>query len=97
MDNCEISKNVTGGGWQSTELNWCHFSTVETQKSFTLDKKDILSLRIKMNFPNKFMNSVTTKYHACCVLNSFVSNYWGENRVLWLPNVLCLKVSIYSI
>lgn len=86
MDNCDNSKNVTSGGWQSTELNWCHISTVETKESLTLDKKDILSLKIKMSLPDRFMNSAAIKSHsifplsAFCVLNFFVSNHWERTE-----------------
>lgn len=100
MDNCDNSKNVTSRGWQSTELNWCHFSKVDTKKSLTLDKKDIFNLKIKMSFCNRFVNSAAIKYHsffplgASCVLNIFVSIYW-EKTEFFGCRIHCLNVSIY--
>jgi hypothetical protein len=89
MDNCDDSRNVTSWDWQSTELNWCHFSIADTKKSLILDKRDILNPKIKMSFPNKFMIAVAVRKHSFFplgifhVFNSFVSNDW-EKGIPWL-------------
>lgn len=40
---------MTNESWQSTGINWHHFSTIDMKKSLILVKKDALNLKIKMS------------------------------------------------
>lgn len=82
MDNCDNSRNMTSTsmGLQSTGLNWCHFSIVDTKKCHRLEKVRRLKLKIKM-FPapaaekEALLPYPRGTVYAC---SSCASNYWEE-------------------
>lgn len=85
MDNCDNSKNMTSTsvGLQSTGLNWCHFSIVDTKKCHRLEKGDRLMLKIKMLPAPAAEKGALLPYPRGTVyaFRSRASNYWEETEL----------------
>lgn len=85
MDNCDNSRNMTSTsvGLQSTGLNWCHFSIVDTKKCHRLEKGDRLMLKIKMLPAPAAEKGALLLYPRGTVyaFRSHASNYWEETEL----------------
>lgn len=92
MDNCDNSRNMTSTsvGLQSTGLNWCHFSIVDTKKCHSLEKGDRLTLKIKMFPAPAAEKGALLPYPQGTVyaFSSRASNYWEETELFDIEDIV---------